>query len=101
MAFMTLTSSQLLYALAARSQRPLVGGGLARNRMLDHAVGWSLLAQAGTVLLPAARRLLRTAPIGVTDALVVGVTASLPLVVREVLKTRTSHASAHGTIRSP
>ncbi|MCI1193839.1 cation-transporting P-type ATPase [Calidifontimicrobium sp. SYSU G02091] len=93
MAFMTLTASQLLYALAARSNRPLLGGGLARNRMLEHAVGWSLLAQAGTVLWPAARRLLRTAPIGVADALVVATTAALPLLVREALKMRAARGA--------
>lgn len=93
MAFTTLTASQLLYALAVRSQRPLVGGGLARNRLLEHAVGWSLLAQAGTVLWPAARRLLRTAPIGVADALVVATTAALPLLVREALKMRAARGA--------
>jgi Ca2+-transporting ATPase len=86
LAFMTLTSSQLMYALAARSSRPLVGGGLQPNRMLNHAVGWSLLAQAGTVALPFMRRLLRTAPVGPLDALVALGAAAAPLVVREVLK---------------
>jgi hypothetical protein len=70
-----------------------VGGGLARNRLLEHAVGWSLLAQAGTVLWPAARRLLRTAPIGVADALVVATTAALPLLVREALKMRAARGA--------
>ncbi len=88
LAFMTLTSSQLLYALAARSSRPLVGGGLQPNRMLGHAVGWSLLAQTGTLALPFMRRLLRTAPIGPLDLLVAVAAATAPLVVREVLKRR-------------
>jgi Ca2+-transporting ATPase len=88
MAFMALTSSQLLYALAMRSPRPLRAGGLQPNPTLRHAVGWSLLAQAGTVLLPAARRVLRTAPLGLADATVVGVAAALPLAVRELLKER-------------
>ena len=88
LAFMTLTSSQLLYALAMRSGRPLRSGGLQPNPMLHRAVGWSLAAQAGTVLLPFARRVLRTTPIGPIDALVVATTAVLPLLVREVLKER-------------
>ena len=88
LAFMTLTSSQLLYALAMRSARPLRRGGLQPNPMLRRAVGWSLAAQAGTVLLPAARRLLRTTPIGPVDALVVATTAVLPLLARELLKER-------------
>jgi P-type Ca2+ transporter type 2C len=88
MAFMTLTSSQLLYALAMRSKRPLRAGGLKPNPMLTRAIGWSLAAQAATVLLPPARRLLRTTPLGPLDALVVAGTAVVPLLVREVLKER-------------
>jgi Ca2+-transporting ATPase len=90
LAFMSLTSSQLLYALAMRSRRPLRAGGLQPNPMLGRAVGWTLAAQAGTVLLPFARRLLRTTPLGALDALVVAATAALPLVTRELLKERAS-----------
>jgi Ca2+-transporting ATPase len=88
LAFMTLTSSQLLYALAMRSARTLRSGGLQPNPMLHRAVGWSLVAQAGTVLLPFARRVLRTTPIGPVDALVVATTAVVPLLARELLKER-------------
>jgi Ca2+-transporting ATPase len=88
MAFMSLTTSQLLYALSARSRQPLRKGGLRPNRMLNHAVGWSLLAQAGTVLLPVARRVLRTTPLGPGDLLVVAATSVAPLLVRELLKER-------------
>lgn len=88
LAFMTLTSSQLLYALSMRSARPLRRGGLKPNPMLGHAVGWSLAAQAGTVLLPLARRVLRTSPIGAADAVVVVATAVVPLLLRELLKER-------------
>ena len=85
---MTLTSSQLLYALALRSPRPLRAGGLQPNPMLHRAVGWTLVAQAGTVLLPFARRVLGTTPLGALDAVVVLATAVLPLVTRELLKER-------------
>ncbi|MDP1902366.1 MAG: cation-transporting P-type ATPase [Rubrivivax sp.] len=88
LAFMTLTSSQLLYALAMRSPRPLRAGGLQPNPTLHRAVGWSLAAQAGTVLLPFTRRVLRTTPLGPFDALVVAATAALPLLTRELLKER-------------
>lgn len=88
LAFMSLTSAQLLYALAMRSSRPLRRGGLQPNPTLQRAVGWSLAAQTGTVLLPFARRVLRTAPLGPLDALVVLTTATLPLLVRELLKER-------------
>ncbi|MDO8441467.1 MAG: cation-transporting P-type ATPase [Polaromonas sp.] len=90
LAFMSLTSSQLLYALAMRSPRPLRAGGLQPNPMLRRAVAWSLVAQAGTVLIPLARRVLRTTPIGPLDALVVLATAALPLVTRELLKERSA-----------
>jgi len=86
LAFMTLTSSQLLYAFAMRSARPLREGGLKPNPMLRRAVGWSLAAQAGTVLLPFARRLLRTTPLGPLDMVVVGAAATVPLLAREWLK---------------
>jgi Ca2+-transporting ATPase len=90
MAFMTLTTSQLLYALAMRSTRPLRQGGLQPNPWLRHAIGWTLLAQAGTVVLPPMRSLLRTAPIGLVDLGVIAATAVLPLGVRELLKERVS-----------
>jgi P-type Ca2+ transporter type 2C len=86
LAFMTLTSSQLLYALSSRSDRPLRVGGLAPNPTLSRAVAMSLLAQVGTVALPPLRRLLRTTPIGLLDAGVVAATAALPLLLREGLK---------------
>lgn len=86
LAFTSLTSAQLLYALAMRSERPLRLGGLTPNPALSRAVTFSLLAQAGTVLLPPLRRLLRTTPIAPPDLLVVCATAALPLLVREGVK---------------
>jgi len=86
LAFMTLTSSQLLYALSVRSERPLRVGGLAPNPALRRAVVVSLLAQIGAVALPPLRRLLRTTPIGPSDAAVIVAAAALPLLVREGIK---------------
>lgn len=88
LAFCALTSSQLLYAFSMRSKQPLRAGGLAPNPMLSRAVGWTLAAQAGTVLLPFARRFLHTSPIGLLDAAVVAAAATLPLLTREFLKER-------------
>jgi Ca2+-transporting ATPase len=88
LAFNTLTSSQLLFALAMRSPRPLRQGGLKPNPTLRRALTCSLLAQACTVLLPPLRRVLHTTPIGLLDAAVVGAAATVPLLVREVLKER-------------
>jgi len=86
LAFATLTSSQLLYAFAMRSRRPLGEPGQPPNPRLRRAVAWSLAAQAGTVALPPLRRLLRTTPLGPADLVVVATTAVLPLGVRELLK---------------
>jgi Ca2+-transporting ATPase len=86
LAFLTLTSSQLLYAFTMRSSRPLRMGGLRPNPQLTRAVGFTLAAQAAVMLLPGPRRLLRVAPVGPLDLAVVGATALLPFLVREGLK---------------
>jgi len=88
LAFMSLTSSQLLYALSARSDLPLASARLKANPLLRQAVVVSLGAQAGTVLLPPLRRLLRTTPLSLGDVVVVGGLAVFPLLVRELLKRR-------------
>ena len=59
--------------------------------MLRRAVGWSLAAQAGTLLLPFARRVLHTTPLGPLDMLVVATTSVLPLLTRELIKEQGHH----------
>jgi len=89
LAFMTLTSAQLLYALSARSDKPLRLSGrgrLRRNPWLSRTVLASLGLQAATVLLPPLRALLRTTPIGPLDAVVVAAAAAAPMLGRELLK---------------
>lgn len=90
LAFMTLTCSQLLYAPAIRSPVPLRKGGLQPNPLLKRAVAVSMAAQAGTVLLPFARRILRTTPLGLADVVVVAASSVVPLLLREALKERTA-----------
>jgi Ca2+-transporting ATPase len=88
MAFMTLTSSQLLYAMTARSESPLTLFGkskLRSNPWLGRTVAVSLAAQAAT-MFPPLRGLLRTAPLGPADLLVVLIASASPSLVREVLK---------------
>lgn len=97
LAFLTLTTSQLLYAFTMRSSRPLRAGGLRPNPQLNRAVGFTLAAQAGVLLLPGARRLLRVAPVSPLDLVVVGATAMLPLLVREGLKERAWRQTAAGS----
>ena len=89
LAFMTMTSSQLLYALSARSDAPLSPLGNSRvraNPWLVRTVAISLAAQAGTVLFPPLRALLRTTPIGLADAGVVLAAAVAPTLAREAIK---------------
>jgi Ca2+-transporting ATPase len=89
LAFMTMTSSQLLYALSARSDAPLSALGDSRlraNPWLVRTVAISLAAQAGTVLFPPLRALLRTTPIGLADAGVVLAAATAPTLAREAMK---------------
>jgi Ca2+-transporting ATPase len=89
LAFMTMTSAQLLYALSARSDAPLspLGNGRLRaNPWLVRTVVISLAAQAGTVLFPPLRALLRTTPIGLVDAGVILAAAAAPALTREALK---------------
>jgi Ca2+-transporting ATPase len=88
LAFTTLTVSQLLYALSVRTPRPLRAGGLSPNPTLSAGVGVLLLAQAGTILIPSLRTLLRTAPVGPLDVLVIGTSAVMPTLLRELLKER-------------
>ena len=88
MAFMTLTSSQLLYALTARSEAPLTLFGKSRlrsNPWLGRTVALSLAAQVAT-MFPPLRGLLRTAPLGPADLLVVLIASASPALVREALK---------------
>jgi Ca2+-transporting ATPase len=88
-AFMTITSAQLLYALSARSEVPLAllgPGRLRKNPWLSRTVVLSLAAQAGTVLFPPLRTLLRNAPIGLADAAVIAALAAAPTLAREGIK---------------
>lgn len=88
-AFMTLTSAQLLYALSARSEAPLAIVGRSRlraNPWLARTVALSLGAQAATVLFPPLRSLLRTTPIGLADAAVIAACAAAPTLARELRK---------------
>jgi Ca2+-transporting ATPase len=85
-AFMTLTGSQLAYALTARSDSRITDPRLRSNRLLTGVTLGSLALQAGTVLLPPLRGVLRTAPLAPADWLVVAGTAALPALIRELTK---------------
>lgn len=99
MAFMSLTTGQLLHALSCRSEthRLIERDGLPPNRYLQWALAGSLTLQGLTLAVPGLRGLLGLAPIGLIDGLVVGGSAFLPLVVNETTKKRTGPAS-DGTV---
>jgi Ca2+-transporting ATPase len=98
-AFATMTSSQLLYALSARSETPLTllgRGRLRANPWLSRTVALSLSAQAATVLFAPLRRLLGTTPIGLLDAAVIAGCAAMPLLTREAAKRLRERRAARG-----
>jgi len=88
LAFMTLTSAQLLYSLPSRSEGRLDDRRLAPNPLLARVVVASLALQACTLFFPPLRSLLRTAPLGVADLAVVAATTALPAAARELAKRR-------------
>jgi Ca2+-transporting ATPase len=88
LAFMSLTSSQLLHAISCRSEKLSMFDKerLPSNRYLDVALGGSFALQALTIAVPGLRGLLGTTAINLTDALVIGGSAVLPLIVNEATK---------------
>jgi Ca2+-transporting ATPase len=86
MAFMTLTTSQLVFAMTSRSQARIGASGMKRNPLLERVVLGSLALQYGTVLLPPLRRILRTTPLSAGDLAVTTALALAPSVARELMK---------------
>jgi len=88
LAFLSLTTSQLLHAVTSRSETHSVFGptSLPPNPYLTLALGSSFAVQTLTLLVPGLRTLLGITPIGLTDGLVVAGSALLPFAVNEVTK---------------
>ncbi|MGD1983491.1 MAG: HAD-IC family P-type ATPase [Chromatiaceae bacterium] len=88
MAFNSLTLNELAHALSSRSKYRNVFGGqeLTPNPHLVKAIGGMAALQAVVSIVPAARRVLGTAPLGLSDLLVLGGSVLLPLVVNEMTK---------------
>lgn len=85
-AFMTLTSSQLLYALTARSEGRISDPLLRSNKLLNRVTAVSLAMQAGTSLFPPLRAVLRTSRLSPGDWVIVSGAAALPALLRELSK---------------
>jgi P-type Ca2+ transporter type 2C len=87
-AFSTLSTGQLIYALACRSGERSGLSRLGENPALIAGIGGMLALQAATVVAPPLRALLATTSLGLADVAVIGAGATVPLVVREALKMR-------------
>ncbi len=92
--FVTLTTAQLLYALACRSETRPALSGLSQNPPLIGALAGTLALQVGAVTVPALRRLLGTSPLGAGAWGVVAAGAVAPLLAREMLKSRPAPGDA-------
>jgi Ca2+-transporting ATPase len=89
-AFMSLTLGQLLHALGCRSPERSVLDGLpaASNGYFTAGLGACVGLQLLAVAFPPLRTLLRLAPVGALDAMVIGAGAALPFLINELTKPR-------------
>jgi Ca2+-transporting ATPase len=87
-AFTTLTLSQLLHALVSRSaeRRLFAKPPLPPNRSLAAALPTLVAVQLATLVVPALRRLLKLAPVGLADVLVMLAASAAPLIINDRLK---------------
>ncbi|MCB1858466.1 MAG: cation-transporting P-type ATPase [Gammaproteobacteria bacterium] len=88
LAFNTLTMSELAHAYSSRSHyRNILGGvKLPPNRALLGAIGGMTALQTIVSLVPGARRLLGTTPLGIADLLIIAAGVLGPLLVNEATK---------------
>ena len=93
LAFNSLVFGQLLHTLSCRSDHETIfGGNLPPNRMVNLAVGGSIVVQILTMLLPGLRAILGMTPIGLADMAVVAGTSVLPLLINEATKKKAAAA---------
>ncbi|WP_315790202.1 HAD-IC family P-type ATPase [Fischerella sp. JS2] len=87
-AFMSLTSAQLLHTISCRSQKHNIfhAEKLPNNPYLNAAIVGSFAIQLLAIALPPLRSLLKITPINIVDSLVIGGSALLPLLVNESTK---------------
>ncbi|MFZ2445250.1 MAG: cation-translocating P-type ATPase C-terminal domain-containing protein [Syntrophobacteraceae bacterium] len=81
---------------SCRSERHGIFGKekLPSNKCLNWALGGSLAIQLMTMFIPGLRSLLGVAPIGLADAVVVGISSVVPLLVNEARKDFTKERPA-------
>ena len=87
-AFMSLTSAQLLHTISSRSETHSIFNQekLPTNPYLNAAITGSFAIQLLAIAIPPLRSLLRIAPINLVDGAVIGASAVLPLLVNESTK---------------
>jgi Ca2+-transporting ATPase len=85
LAFMSLTTAQLLHTISSRSEKHSIFSQekLPKNPYLTAAVTGSFALQLVAVAVPPLRNLLKITPISLVDGAVIGGSALLPLVVNE------------------
>ena len=90
MAFMSLTSGQLLHAISCRSEQHSIfdKDRLPPNKYLNAAIAGSLSLQVLSLAVPGLRSLLGITPISLIDGLVIGGSAAIPLLVNESTKNK-------------
>lgn len=87
-AFMSLTSAQLLHTISCRSEHHSIfnQGKLPNNPYLNAAIVGSFAIQLLAIAIPPLRSLLKITPINIVDSFVIGGSALLPLLVNESTK---------------
>ncbi|MBH8562184.1 cation-translocating P-type ATPase [Nostoc sp. CENA67] len=87
-AFMSLTSAQLLHTISSRSEQHSIFSKekLPNNPYLNAAVTGSFAIQLLAIAVPQLRSILKIAPINLLDTAVIGSSALLPLLVNESTK---------------
>jgi Ca2+-transporting ATPase len=96
-AFMTLTSAQLLHTISARSETHSIfgPGRLAPNKYIGITVGGALGLQVIAGLFPPLRRVLGTTAVAPADWLTASLFALAPMIINELIKlTGSSKAQA-------
>jgi Ca2+-transporting ATPase len=88
LAFMSLSIGQLLHAISCRSEKHNIfeREKMPSNRYLNIAIGGSLGLQLLAMAIPGLRNLLGITPISISDGIVIGGSALLPLLVNEGTK---------------
>lgn len=85
-AFMSLVTGQLLHALSCRSNQPFWQIKLQPNHYLTVALSISLSLQLICLIIPSWGSLLKVSAISWLDAVVIAVSALVPLIINEVTK---------------